>query len=617
MSDRKYDTRGREQLLAASHFASYRETAAIKTIGLRELRTLDRFLAWSNEVDLESARSDVFLGFAAQDKSTRRLENLRFALDRLLPPESSALVAVRDAIRSKRPRSRSCDRRDRSTLLESPHIAPYRDLDAIEEVDLEDLRVLERFMAFATERGIEVPDVKDFLSFCSDVTTSRRLRSLKTALDILLPGNPGVLITLNAAIAEKGTPGSRGKSPTARSPGKRRVTLDGLPDQWRRLLSALRVGRMINGRRPPARSVVDNMEEVLREYAKVQQDAGAGIDLTVEGLRRFEESKARHAQTISEPKYIGQGNRPATRHTAIMRIRRFAEYLGCDDMTIAAFKVHENALRRECDTVVPLKFGKYEDLRTLAETWELAHDLLEKSLRTKRRQTRLRLINEAAVIALWTFIPLRLQDGQLRWGRDIYHDGDRYRIDIETQKEGEELRGRLNEALTPFLDAIVLTGIDSAYLDAMRSRAASGELPVFVRTNGRMLGARHPSAVWRKHLGTGAHIARTRIHTELGKLGRDGVDAALALCAQRDERSRTIYQARALASAQRTKGQKIIDAMLEECLLEDQSALSAPTLRQAFPEGREPKNAFPLKRQSILGGKPTPAHRRDASTSGP
>ncbi|MET4128366.1 hypothetical protein [Roseovarius sp. MBR-6] len=572
MSEGKYDTRGREQLLAGSHLARYRGIASIKTIGLRELRTLDQFLAWSNEADLESARSDVFLAFAAQDKSTRRLENLRKALDRLLPREASALVAIRDAIRSKRPRSRSCDRRDRATLLESPHIAPYRGLDVLEEVDLEDLRVLERFMAFASERGIEVPDVKDFLSFCSDVTTSRRLRSLKTALDILLPGNPGVLITLNAAIAEKGTPRSPAKSRKARSSGKRWVPLAGLPDQWRRLLCALRAGRMIDGRRPPARSVVDNMEEVLREYAKVQQDAGAGIDLTVEGLRRFEDSKARHAQTISDPKYIGQGNRPATRHTAMMRLRRFAEYLGCDDMTVAAFRAHENALRRECDTVVPLKFGKYEGLRALAETWELAHDLLESSFGMRRRQTRLRLVNEAAVLALWTFIPLRLQDGQLLWGRDIYHDGDRYRIDIETQKEGEELRGRLHDALTPFLDALVLTGIDPAYLDAMRSRAASEELPVFVRTNGRILSSGYPSAVWRKHLGTGAHIARTRIHTELGKLGREGVDAALALCAQRDERSRTFYQAKAVAAAQRTKGQEMIDAMLQECLAEDQSA---------------------------------------------
>ncbi|MCZ0812223.1 hypothetical protein N5A93_08270 [Roseovarius sp. EGI FJ00037] len=572
MSDRRYDTRSRDQLLAGSHFAPYSGTASIKTIGLRELRTLDQFLAWSNETDLELTGSDVFLAFAAQDKSTRRLENLRTALDRLLPSEASALVAVRDAIRRKHPRSRSCDRRDRATLLESSHIAPYRGLDAIEEVDLEDLRVLERFMAFAAERGIDVPDVKDFLSFCSDVTTSRRLRSLKAALDILLPGNPGVIITLNAAIAEKGTPRSPVKSPKARPPGKRRVTLAGLPDQWQRRLSALRAGRMINGRRPPARSVVNSMEEVLREYVKVQQDAGAGIDLTVEGLRRFEDSKARHAQRISDPKYAGQGNRPATRHTATMRIRQFAEYLSCDDMIIAAFRTHENALRRECDTVVPLKFGRYEDLPTLAETWELAHDLLEKSFRTKRRQTRLRLVNEAAVIALWTFIPLRLQDGQLLWGRDIYHDGTRYRIDIETQKEGKELRGRLHEALTPFLDALVLTGIDSAYLDAMRSRANAEELPVFVRTNGRMLGAGYPSAVWRKHLGTGAHIARTRIHTELGRLGREGVDAALALCAQRDQRSRTFYQARAVAVAQRTRGQEMIDAILEESSAEHQGA---------------------------------------------
>lgn len=569
MSNRTYDTRSREELLAAPYFTPFLDTTAITDIGLRELRTLDQFLHWSSRSNLEATGKDDFLAFAEHDKSARRLENLRTALDRLLPPEAASLVAVRDAIRIKRPRSRSCDRRNRATLLANRHMAPYRDLEAIEKVELEDLRVMDRFMAFAGERNIEVPEVEDFLAFSADVTTSRRLRSLKTALDILLPGNPGVLITLDAAIAQKGRPRTESPARKARPQAKRRVAPSELPDGWQRLLSEMRAGRIIAGRRSPARTLVDNMEEVLQEYVKLQQNAGAEIEITVEGLRRFEDSKAAHAKMICEPKYTQQNNRPATRHTATMRLRQFADYLGCDGVTISAFRAHENVLRRECGTAVPLKFGKYEALPTLAETWQMAHVLLEKSLKASLRQTQLRLVNEAAVVALWTFIPLRLRDGQLLWGRDVYHDGARYRIDIETQKEEEELKGRLHEVLTPFLDALVLTGIDPAYLEAMRSRANAKELPLFVRTNGRMLGAGYPSSVWRKHLGTGAHIARTRIHTELGKLGPEGVDASLALCAQSDQRSRAFYQAKAVAAAQRQKGQAMVDGMLRECLAAD------------------------------------------------
>ena len=37
-----------------------------------------------------------------------------------------------------------------------------------------------------------------------------------------------------------------------------------------------------------------------------------------------------------------------------------------------------------------------------------------------------------AVVALRTLLPLRLADGQLRWGEDVCWDGSRYHVDIDT-----------------------------------------------------------------------------------------------------------------------------------------------------------------------------------------
>jgi hypothetical protein len=263
-----------------------------------------------------------------------------------------------------------------------------------------------------------------------------------------------------------------------------------------------------------------------------------------------------------------QGNRPATRHTVVSRLRLFAEALQIDPLVIAALRHHERTLRREMNAVVPLKHGRLTRMPDLRETWALAQDLLRRSAGRDRRQTALRLANEGAVLALWTFLPLRLADGRLRWGEDIAWDGSRWRVELTTQKAKVPLQGRLHPRLTPFLDALVLRGLDPAWLEEMRARSGAERLPVLRDVDDRMRAKGYPSKVWRTHMGTGAHIARTRIHTELGQLGAEGVECALALCAQSDPRTAQAYQGTAMRRSRQQAGQDMIDAMLDE-LAED------------------------------------------------
>ncbi|MGP3699695.1 hypothetical protein [Rhodobacter sp. NSM] len=126
------------------------------------------------------------------------------------------------------------------------------------------------------------------------------------------------------------------------------------------------------------------------------------------------------------------------------------------------------------------------------------------------------------------------------------------------------MRGRLHPRLAPFLDAVLLEGVDPVHLDEMRRRAMAAELPVLRRSDGAALAKGYPSDVWRACFKTGAHIARTWIHTELGKFGPRGVEAALALCAQRDPRSRLFHQGLAVAEAQMRKSQDLMDELYAE-----------------------------------------------------
>ena len=560
-----YDTRSRAEILAAEHFAPFRANPGIDAIGTRELRTLDRFFRFAEEQGMAVPGVVDFLSFVAADTSTRRLDDLRTALDRLLPEGTPVREVVREAIRQKRPRSRSCDRRDRAALRADPLMALYRDLPAFDTVPLEDLRALARFLSFAESHAITVPSEADYLAFAADTSSSRRLRSLKAALDALLPGNPAVHVVLAGAIDRKSPPRPSRAGEVARPPAQRRVDVAELPEAWQRLLQRMRLGAMPLHQAAPAASVIDNMEDVLREYAHVQREAKAEVAITVEGVRRLEVSRAAHAAAREGSGYQAQGNRPATRHTAVMRLRTFGEALGLEPLVLSALRHHETCLRRDLGIVVPLKFGRLDNLPGLAATWGLAAELLAQSEAATRRTTRLRLLTEAAVLAIWILLPLRLGDGQLLWGRDMRFDGARYRVDIETRKEEEPLRGALHEVLRPFLDALVLHGMDPVWLPQMRERAIVEELPLFRAVNGRQLAESYPSRVWRQHFGTGAHISRTRVHSELGQLGPEGVEAALALNAQRDPRTAADYQSDAVERALRRRGQDMVDSLLAEC----------------------------------------------------
>lgn len=561
---KSYDTRSREEILSAQTFAPYLDAPRLGEIGLRQLRTLDRFFVFADARRISVPTVTDFLAFAANDTSTRQIENLRTAFDRLLPRGTPVLRTIRDAIRAKKRRSRVCDWRDRDALSAEPLLAPYRDLAGFGALALEELRVFARFLEFAAAREISVPTVEDYLAFASDVTSSRRLRSLKIAIDALMPGNPAAHVILAEAITQKG-PARLSRDGTAQRPeAARRVPCAALPPHWRARLHRWRTGIAALHEAIPAPSVVDSTEDILREYAKVQIDAGAQVEITIEGLRRMEAYRAAHAAARKDPTYADQGNRPATRHTAVMRLRKFGEALEIDQLTLEAIRAHENTLRRHLKTVVPLKFGRYEKLPGLTETWKLAHTLLEQSAQASRRKTRVRLLNEAFCLAFWTLIPLRLGDGQLQWGQDVEFDGARYRVDIETSKENEPLRGRLHLRLQPFLDALVLRGMDPDHLGYLRDQSTAKQITLLRDVSGKSLSRQYPSTVWRMHMGTGAHIARTRIHTELAQLGPEGVDMALALAAQRDARSSFAYQTAQVERARREKGQEMIDELLAE-----------------------------------------------------
>ena len=113
MSKMTYDTRSREEILAADRYAPFRKAPGLSDLSLRELRMLDRFFGFAEARGITVPSVEDFLAFAGADQSPRKLEDLRTAFDRLLPAGTPARETVRMAIRTKRPASRICDHRSR------------------------------------------------------------------------------------------------------------------------------------------------------------------------------------------------------------------------------------------------------------------------------------------------------------------------------------------------------------------------------------------------------------------------------------------------------------------------------------------------------------------------
>lgn len=112
MAEMRDDTRGRAEILAAGHFAPFRDTPGFEKIGTRELRTLDRFFRFAEGQGItmpDVNRLSVFRRDGLLDPQARRPAH-RPASAQGTPVRE----VVREAIRQKRPRSRSCDRRDRA-----------------------------------------------------------------------------------------------------------------------------------------------------------------------------------------------------------------------------------------------------------------------------------------------------------------------------------------------------------------------------------------------------------------------------------------------------------------------------------------------------------------------
>lgn len=451
-------------------------------------------------------------------------------------------------------------RRTREAHLADPVFAHF-DPEVVETLRTEQLAYCRRFFHHIAARRSAEPVAQDFLDLFAETKSARGLTDLRNALRALMPGHPVLHAVEDAIRAKNRIRRQQRNRESGREPAQRERTLkysileQDLPAEIRSVLRDMAAGFEGNGVQAPAASILKRMKMKLRQLCKSALDANLPAELSIPAARVY------YADLNN------RGLRWTTVRASFEELHRFARYAGYPVEIIQAFATtYKMAASRERLTE-PLRYAKlHESGYDTIEAILTGFELLDSAASTSNpRQLRSRL-NDAAALALFAVYPLRLNDCRLAFGDELFWDAHGYSLSLTLGKNGYEYEGRLDERLNPFIDALILGGSSPDFLTRMRERCLENKRSLFVTVDGTEVGYNYVSDTWRRHVGTGEHIARSMMHDHLGLKGERGVAEAMIMNGQRDRRvaeKYTTQEGRRASRRAATEEMKAIFAEME------------------------------------------------------
>ncbi|MDF2233201.1 hypothetical protein P2H44_11620 [Albimonas sp. CAU 1670] len=442
----------------------------------------------------------------------------------------------------------------RERLLNHPRWLPFfeRGVD-LEAFSLAELRDADAFYAWVEETGRTDPGVEDILAMDRERVSANRLRRQRKVLERLIGAHP-VLERLEEAIRRK----DRACDAARRSgrPGKERpgrsvsVPPEDLPPAWRKILDGLALGESVVDMAPPAPSIVKRMDQKLRQLIWSARKAGLPDELSVATARAYyTDLQAR-------------GLRPATLRASFEELCRFARHAAMSPDLIEALQRTYNTLGKDERLTPALKHGKVHAIGTTVDVIVKAEALLREAQATQPRRSRRTLENAAAALALFALAPVRLADTALHFGRQLRWDAEGWSLSMHLSKGKNAYGLRFDRRVDPYIDTLILRGADPAWLDDLRDDCLARQRALFLTPAGTPAGPGYVSDLWRRHLGTGEHIARTLIHAQVP------TRTAMLMTGQRSERTAKAYQGEEFARQALETAQSAMEAELNELRLD-------------------------------------------------
>ncbi|MFG6626916.1 hypothetical protein [Sulfitobacter sp. 1A12056] len=510
-------------------------------------RDVAHFYGWLSSNAPASVDRHIFLAYGAARGTRAVLGDLERALVICLPKQHEALKEMRAAVLDHR---RRVDGKEMVVdMVQAPWWAPFSANCDLDRLSILEFKRLDAWLSWMHENSKSNPSAGDFLEFCKDAASEVPLTTLQAAVAKLgLPEIPAITLELPAAIAKKRamTRGRRTPRPRTSWPRSHSVAPEELPLDWRDTLALLRSRGDMSDLKEISVESINSQEHRLRELVKSCNSSGLPATLTVAAL-------ANHIRALQ-----ARGCSATTCEISASFLVRFAVYHGVDQNELSAMKTLHRQLKRKATGDVPRKFQTLTVVGSVENVLGKAADLMQ--LAHKQRSLRLRIsyLNGACALTLFALVPLRVNDSNLQWGKNVTYDGECYRLYVRTGKRGNVFSGPVAKFVSPFLDALLLRGCDSVYLEEFRNAAELEQRHLFAPADGGHLSDKCVANLWARHIGCKPHIARTLVHTELGRMGVEGVAQALALCAQRDPTTAKFYQDEAMNDALLMKSNELL-----------------------------------------------------------
>lgn len=474
------------------------------------------------------------------------------------------------AIRTRAIRTRDC--RPIAAILSHPrwddHMAamPLPQMLADGVLTPDGLRAADRFFAWAEARGIETLDVDQVLAFAPDTRSAGPFITLLAAMRVLAPGDPALRAIEAAARARERL------RPSRRTGGGGRALAVSVPEAalsepWRRTLQAMRDDVATAWMAAPAPSMVTTIACKLRQLAWSASVHGVAPAINEAALTVYiADLKTRPRRPPLEP-----GCRPATVLASLRALETFARYTDSDAAILPTLQRLICRWDDRTKQTTKLKEAKMARLPANREIMRKAQKLLDGALRAKLARSAQHRRNAAAALAIFLLIPVRLKDTAWRFGDTLFWNDARYEIDLVISKSGSDeqrYRTPIDPWLTPFIDALVLHGSDPVHVDALRAECIAERRALFIDHNGAECTYGYVSRCWNHYLGTGVHIARSRMHDLLGLFGDHGVRQAMLMCGHVSEGIAQEYQTRAYTTNAIAQAQKWLADELDEAMLD-------------------------------------------------
>ena len=429
--------------------------------------------------------------------------------------------------------SGATDRRPVALVLRTQFWTPYRSLvPMLLEQGIEDriIRLADRWLRH--RQKVKYLTLDHVLEFKTDARELGRLAEFMTAIDF---GNPDTRLLQEAQRKRRTKAKGRIKSPAY---GK-------LPEPFRTQIEAM--ASIPQHRGGLAESRIKAMGCAVRRLLRSAENHGLEPALTMETASAFAvDLLSGDLKTLSAAGYCDF-------------LGYFAKHAGyASEISDALLETHW-ALKADAKGDLREKEIKLAqnpiDLVDLAMT---AHDLLlrapdENDIRNRRRDYTL-----AGAIALLCKLPIRakdIRDGKI--GEAFCRDSEGWSVNLRTSKTGQEIKGRLAECLTPYLDAVLLMDTDPMHLWQIYDMRLGTALFANPARDWKNYGREWLRRNMVENTGHSPHIVRSLIY-DTCVLDEDlDLRVARALCGHAHETSRLFYE----QNADRYRRDQALDQM--------------------------------------------------------